>query len=46
MTDAQADWRWCSKCQGLAFAGYSPGVCPAGGGHNAAGSYDYNLIDV
>src|SRR5260221_8207575 len=26
----QNNWRWCNKCQGLAFAGTSsPGACPA-----------------
>jgi hypothetical protein len=26
----QADWRWCSKCQGLFFAGSPGSKCPAG----------------
>ncbi|WP_174297413.1 hypothetical protein [Sphingomonas bacterium] len=31
----QDGWRWCSKCQGMHFAGgVTPGVCPAGGAHN------------
>jgi hypothetical protein len=45
MADAQSNWRWCNKCQGLAYAGNSQGVCPAGGTHNIA-SDNYNLIDV
>jgi hypothetical protein len=41
----QANWRWCRKCQGLAFAGSpSPGACPAGGLHDHQGSGDYTLI--
>ena len=40
----QNNWRWCGKCQGLAFAGNgAQGPCPAGGQHNHAGSWDYNL---
>ena len=34
----QADWRFCQKCQSLFFDGFpAKGVCPAGGGHSAAG---------
>jgi rubrerythrin len=41
----QDNWRWCNKCQGLAFAGNpSPGACPAGGTHDHAGSGNYRLI--
>jgi hypothetical protein len=41
----QADWRWCNKCQGLAFGGNrSPGPCPAGGTHDHAGSGNYAVI--
>jgi hypothetical protein len=40
----QNNWRWCNKCQGLAYAGNpSPGQCPAGGNHDHAGSGDYRL---
>jgi hypothetical protein len=42
----QSNWRWCSKCQGLFFGGYSTGRCPAGGGHSLvaqSGSGDYVL---
>ena len=41
----QNGWRWCSRCEGLhqPVAG-TPGVCPAGGEHNAAGSADYRLV--
>ena len=43
----QANWRWCTKCQGLSFAGNaSPGACPAGGHHDHAGSSDYVLAAV
>ena len=41
----QAAWRWCNKCQGLAFAGAGQiGRCPAGGAHNHGGSWNYTLI--
>ena len=41
----QDNWRWCSKCQGLAFGGNpSPGACPAGGTHDHAESANYTLI--
>ncbi|MBA4064095.1 MAG: hypothetical protein C0501_10360 [Isosphaera sp.] len=44
----QPDWRWCRKCQGLAYAGDAsdtpvPGPCPAGGLHDHTGSFDYIL---
>jgi hypothetical protein len=35
-------WRWCSKCQCLAFGGSgAPGPCPAGDAHDHGASYDY-----
>ena len=41
----QDNWRWCNKCQGLAFGGSpAPGACPAGGTHDHAGSGNYRLI--
>jgi hypothetical protein len=43
-TLGQNNWRWCNKCQGLAYAGFGAGVCPAGAGHDHAGSGDYSLI--
>lgn len=40
----QDNWRWCSKCQGLAFAGgSSAGACAAGGQHDHVGSGNYLL---
>ena len=43
LAGGQNNWRWCTKCQGLAFAG-NPGVCPADGGqHDHTGSSDYIL---
>jgi hypothetical protein len=42
----QPDWRWCSKCQGLFYAGLAPSPCPAGGTHAApaeSGSANYSL---
>lgn len=44
---AQRNWRWCSKCAGLWYAGATAdpdGTCPAGGGHSKAGSGDYALV--
>ena len=41
----QYNWRWCKKCQGLAFAANaSLGACPAGGNHDHTGSGDYILV--
>jgi hypothetical protein len=41
----QDNWRWCTKCQGLAYAGNpTMGACPAGGQHDHAGSGNYTLI--
>jgi hypothetical protein len=42
--ETQRNWRWCSKCQGLWFAGDSPGRCPAGGAHRKQGSGNYSLV--
>jgi hypothetical protein len=40
----QTNWRWCNKCQALAFAGSaSPGKCSGGGNHDHAGSGNYAL---
>jgi hypothetical protein len=45
LPSSQDNWRWCNKCQGLAFGGSaSPGTCPAGGSHDHAGSGNYDLI--
>jgi hypothetical protein len=42
---AQDNWRWCTKCQGLAFSGNpTPGACPAGGTHYHAESGNYSII--
>jgi hypothetical protein len=40
---AQSGWRSCSKCQGMHFAEIL-GVCPAGGRHDQAGSFAYDMI--
>lgn len=40
----QPDWRWCRKCQGLAFNGNGPGWCPGAGRHDHTGSFNYHLI--
>jgi hypothetical protein len=42
----QDNWRWCKKCQGLAFAGASPSRCPVEGEHDHTGSGNYTLIEV
>ncbi len=42
--DAQRNWRWCKKCQGLHFAGNTGSKCPAGGSHEQTGSADYYLV--
>jgi len=41
----QDGWRWCNKCQALAFGreSSSSGVCFAGGSHDHQGSDNYNL---
>ena len=40
--DHQDNWRWCNKCQVLAFAGNpSAGPCGAGGQHDHTGSGNY-----
>jgi hypothetical protein len=31
-TQAQENWRWCHKCQGLYFAGNPGSHCPTGAG--------------
>ena len=41
----QGHWRWCNKCQGLAYAGNTAaGACPAHGEHDHTGSGHYFLI--
>jgi len=41
----QADWRACSKCQGMFFDGFQgKGVCPKGDGHDSSGSFAYMMI--
>ena len=39
----QQEWRWCSKCMGMAFGGGTPGPCPAGGTHDHSGSGNYGF---
>lgn len=39
----QQNWRWCSKCMSLAFAG-GIGPCAAGGNHDHSSSSDYPLV--
>ena len=40
----QSEWRWCRKCQGLAFALNQPSVCPGGGTHDYRDSGNYSLV--
>jgi hypothetical protein len=46
LTNTQSNWRWCTQCQGLWFAGNGTrGACPAGGGlHVSSGSENFNLV--
>jgi hypothetical protein len=37
----QDGWRWCNRCQGLAYAGFGTGVCWDGNGHDFGGSGAY-----
>lgn len=39
----QSGWKWCRKCQGLAYAGSGPGWCPGTGHHDHTGSFNYHL---
>jgi hypothetical protein len=40
----QGGWRWCSRCEGLAFSRNGTGRCPLGGGHDYSGSARYMLF--
>jgi hypothetical protein len=43
----QSNWRWCNRCQGLAYGGnVATSRCPAGGRHNHSGSGNYILAHV
>ena len=39
----QQEWRWCSKCMGMAYGGGTKGPCPAGGTHDHGGSGNYGF---
>lgn len=39
----QSNWRWCRKCQGLAYGGHPTSVCPKGGTHDLSQSGDFVL---
>jgi CubicO group peptidase (beta-lactamase class C family) len=41
--DSQENWRWCKKCQVLAFAGSPSTACAAGGIHDYSASGNYVL---
>jgi hypothetical protein len=42
----QSGWRWCHKCQGLAYSetGGTSGICPGGADHHFLGVGDYTLM--
>ncbi|KAJ4217955.1 hypothetical protein NW759_008548 [Fusarium solani] len=42
IVSGQDQWRWCNKCQALAYDGHT--CCPAGGAHISTGSWNYTLI--
>lgn len=42
-TWGQQGWKWCSKCQVLAYANNGPAPCAAQGNHDHGGSYAYSL---
>ena len=43
----QDRWLWCRKCEGLWFSGNATaGACPAGGGHERAGSSNYRVFQA
>ncbi|RSL85668.1 hypothetical protein CDV31_016527 [Fusarium ambrosium] len=42
IASGQDQWRWCNKCQALAFDGHT--CCPAGGAHINTTSWNYTLI--
>ena len=43
-TKCEENWRWCRKCECLAYAGYS--LCGSGGPHDLSGSMDYALKEL
>src|SRR5262249_40162302 len=45
-TWGESGWRWCSKCQTMAFGTHTlPGICPAGKNHDHSASGQYLLAD-
>jgi hypothetical protein len=43
-TGTQPGWRWCQKCQGLAYIMNGVvGRCPSSGSHDHTGSFGYHL---
>jgi hypothetical protein len=39
----QSGWRWCNRCQSLAYGGAGAGWCSAGGHHDHTGSFNYHM---
>jgi len=45
LVNTQSNWRWCTQCQGLWYAGHgNRGACSAGGGLHVQGPANYNLV--
>lgn len=43
--NAQDNWAWCRKCEGMFFNGHATrGRCPAGQQHDASGSGNYRMF--
>ena len=42
--EREDNWRWCRKCECLAYAGYP--LCVSGGPHDLSGSMDYALKEA
>ncbi len=41
----EGNWRWCTRCQGMFWAGKAvKGKCPAGGQHTQGGNGNYFLM--
>jgi hypothetical protein len=45
VSNLQNNWKWCQKCQGLAYSQNPlPWICPAGGNHDFTFSVDLSLL--
>jgi hypothetical protein len=43
VANVQTGWRWCSRCQGLVFSGFSSGICWDEAPHELGGSGSYSV---